>query len=65
MSAEKIYITLITIKQKINHFSDAQNKAHHIINTLLEEAWNEINKDQANFFIKFKKYLSLNHIVEN
>ncbi len=38
MSAEKIYITLITIKQKINHFSDAQNKVHHIINTLLEEA---------------------------
>ena len=45
MSAEKIYIILITIKQKINHFSDAQNKAHHIINTLLEEAWNKINKD--------------------
>ena len=38
MSTEKIYIILIIIKQKINHFSDAQNKVHHIINTLLEEA---------------------------
>ena len=57
MSAEKIYIILIIIKQKINHFSDAQNKAHHIINTLLEKTWNKINKNQANFFIKFKKYI--------
>jgi len=38
MSAGKVYITLTTIKQKTNHFSDAQNKAHHIINTLLGEA---------------------------
>ena len=38
MSVEKIYIILIIIKQKINHFSDAQNKAYHIINTLLEKA---------------------------
>ena len=65
MSAEKIYIILIIIKQKINHFSDAQNKAHHIINTLFEEAWNEIDKDQANSFIKFKKHLFLDHIIKN
>ena len=65
MSTEKIYITLITIKQKINHFSDAQNKAHHIINTLLEKAWNEIDKDQANSFTKFKKHLFLDHTAEN
>ena len=65
MSAKKIYIILIIIKQKINHFSDAQNKAHHIINTLFEEAWNEINKNQANSFTKFKKYLFLNHIIED
>ena len=65
MSTKKIYIILITIKQKINHFSDAQNKAHHIINTLLEEAWNEIDKDQTNFFTKFKKHLFLDHTVKN
>ena len=65
MNTEKIYIILIIIKQKINYFSDAQNKIHHIINTLLEEAWNEINKDQANFFIKFKKHLFFNHIIKN
>ncbi len=65
ISTEKIYITLITIKQKINYFSDAQNKAHHIINTLLEEAWNEINKDQANSSTKSKKHLSLDYIIKN
>ena len=65
MSAEKIYIILIIIKQKINHFSDAQNKAHHIINTLLKEAWNEIDKDQVNSSTKSKKHLSLNHIIKD
>ena len=65
MSAKKIYIILIIIKQKINHFSDAQNKTHHIINILLEEAWNKIDKNQANFSIKFKKHLFLDYIIKN
>ena len=65
MSAEKIYITLIIIKQKINYFLDAQNKAHHIINILLEEAWNEINKNQVDSSTKSKKHLFLDHTVEN
>ena len=65
MSAEKIYITLITIKQKINYFSDTQNKVHHIINTLLKETWNKIDKDQANSFTKSKKHLFLDHIIED
>ncbi len=65
MSAEKIYITLIIIKQKINHFLDAQNKAYHIINTLLEEAWNKIDKDQANSSTKSKKHLSLDHTAKD
>ena len=35
------------------------------MNTLLVEAWNEIDENWADFFTKFKKHLFLDHIIED
>ena len=38
---------------------------HQIMNTLLVKAWDEIDKDWADFSLKFKKHLSLDHAAED
>ena len=38
---------------------------HQIMNTLLVEAWDEIDKDQADSSLKSKKHLSLDHAAED